>query len=416
MTSLENSTHSPQHLVRTRKRRSWTIKLTALGMGITLSILILEVTLRMLGVGFPNFFESDFHCGSRLRKSTNGVWTSEGFGHVRINSLGFRGQEISPEKPPGVFRICVLGDSFIEALQVDESETFCVQLQALLNSAPSSGSASPEIEVINCGVSGYGTAQELLMLQNYVMPLRPDVVLLAIFPENDIRNNSRILDGAETRPYFTVAESGELVPDFTFRTSHPWRVGNSRYERIKANIVNRFRVLQLAQEIKRPKPANLAKPPSVHSILTSSVNDAWYIYREPKSPQSPEEQAWSVTERLLQEMTLECQKNSVKLMAFNVPTPMQIWPIREERNRIAAECGVGDLFYAEKRLQSGCDELNVPFLTLGSRMQATAESQSMFLAGFVNATPGVGHWNQEGNTVAAEMVFTWLSELLFERM
>lgn len=412
MTRLDNKAPGNPASIAARRRRSWKFKLTALGFGTLLSGLLIELTLRMVGVGFPNLFEPDYHCGSRLRKSTSGVWTSEGFGQVRVNSLGFRGPEVSLQKPPNVFRICVLGDSFIEALQVHETETFCAQLQARLGVLKPSEAAAREIEVINCGVSGYGTAQELLMLTNYVLPLQPDIVLLAVFPENDIRNNSRTLDGAETRPYFTLSESGELIPDFAFRTSHSWLVGNSDYERTKAGIVNRFRTLQLLQELRRPKPDRPATANDVDSILASSVRDNWYVYRAPESAQSPEGEAWSVTERLLQELDSECRKNAVRLMVFSVPTPIQIWPAREERNRIADDCGIEDLFYSEKRLQSLCDQYDVPFLTLASRMQSEAESRSTHFAGFENSTLGVGHWNQEGNTVAAEMVFTWLSEYL----
>ena len=50
-----------------------------------------------------------------------------------------------------------------------------------------------KIEVINFGVSGYGTAQEFLMLHQSVWQYSPDVILLAVTANNDVTDNSRAL-------------------------------------------------------------------------------------------------------------------------------------------------------------------------------------------------------------------------------
>jgi len=50
--------------------------------------------------------------------------------------------------------------------------------------------AGKQIEVLNFGVSGYGTAQELLSLRQDVWDYQPDMVLLAVTTGNDISDNS----------------------------------------------------------------------------------------------------------------------------------------------------------------------------------------------------------------------------------
>jgi hypothetical protein len=122
------------------------VRLFALGLGILLALVAAEFCLRLIGIGYPNFYETDAYCGFRLRKFASGVWTHEGHGHVSVNSLGFRGPEFSIEKERGVFRIAVLGDSFIEAKQVDLDKTFCHRLEGLLNERAGS---LQRIEVIN---------------------------------------------------------------------------------------------------------------------------------------------------------------------------------------------------------------------------------------------------------------------------
>ena len=54
--------------------------------------------------------------------------------------------------------------------------------------------AGRRVEVINFGVSGYGTVQELMTLRHYVWDYDPDVVVLAFTTGNDVRNNLRALE------------------------------------------------------------------------------------------------------------------------------------------------------------------------------------------------------------------------------
>src|SRR5437899_3035923 len=71
---------------------------------------------------------------------------------VRINDKGLRGRDYPYERVAGRRRILVLGDSFVFGYGVEQEEIFTTVLEGLL----------PATEVINAGVSGYGTDQELL--------------------------------------------------------------------------------------------------------------------------------------------------------------------------------------------------------------------------------------------------------------
>src|SRR5438445_13415775 len=70
-------------------------------------------------------------------------------------------------------------------------------------------------EIINFGVSGYGTAQELQILRHRVWAYSPDMILLAFLTGNDIRNNSRALERDDRIPYF-VHQGKDLVLDDRF--------------------------------------------------------------------------------------------------------------------------------------------------------------------------------------------------------
>jgi lysophospholipase L1-like esterase len=100
---------------------------------------------------------------------------------VRTNALGMRGDGVSPYKLPLEYRITLLGDSFTFGWGVKEEETFVKILENCLNS---SSPSKYHFRVLNLGVPGYSTFQEVAAFKKLVPILKPDLVLL-YFVEND---------------------------------------------------------------------------------------------------------------------------------------------------------------------------------------------------------------------------------------
>jgi len=101
-------------------------------------------------------------------------------GHpVSINSRGFRDREFAPVKPPGMLRIVALGDSITFGNGLDVAETWPKRLEERLTAA------GVTAEVLNLGVGGYDTLQEVALLERVGMEFDPDVILLA-FCVNDL--------------------------------------------------------------------------------------------------------------------------------------------------------------------------------------------------------------------------------------
>ena len=105
---------------------------------------------------------------------------------VRINSHGMRGAEISKEKPEGVFRIAILGDSVAFGYGVAEGEGFPVLLEKKLNEH-----LDTEVEMLNFSVVGYSTIQGLLLLPDKILGFDPDIIIIA-HHLNDIYNPGRV--------------------------------------------------------------------------------------------------------------------------------------------------------------------------------------------------------------------------------
>lgn len=121
---------------------------------------------------------------------------------ISTNEAGLRGtREYSLEKPDGVRRVVLLGDSFIFGFGVSDQNVISAVLEGMLNDDSSQGAAT--YEVINPSVSGFGQAEELITFENKGVNYEPDYVI-AFYFSNDIGNNA-------VSRLFEIDEDGALV-------------------------------------------------------------------------------------------------------------------------------------------------------------------------------------------------------------
>ncbi|MBS4730668.1 SGNH/GDSL hydrolase family protein [Mycobacterium sp. SM1] len=135
--------------------------------------------------------------------------------HIRINSLGLRGPELTPVAPGGL-RVLVLGDSVASGLEVAENETYSAVAAGLLSQR-----LGVSVQVVNAGVRGYGTDQEWLLYRERLKPLHPDVVLVhetANDPDDNVTlHRMRRVFGKPAfilGPDDTLHLVGQPVPDY----------------------------------------------------------------------------------------------------------------------------------------------------------------------------------------------------------
>ena len=193
-------------------------KSALMGGAIVVVLIGLELALRLLGVSFPRTTQADSVLGVVHRPNIEFFYREEGAAWIRYNSAGFRDEEWPIAKPENEFRIAVLGDSFVEALQVPVDACFVERVESALKVNSALAGKTPN--VMNLGVSGYGTGHELLLLRDRIADYKPDVVVVAILTGNDLRDNSRIPgterakaifrpSGRRTRPGQRVSKLGD---------------------------------------------------------------------------------------------------------------------------------------------------------------------------------------------------------------
>ena len=121
-------------------------------------------------------------------RHTNGLdfWTES-----RTNSLGFVDREpIGLERAAASCHVAMIGDSYVEALQVPIADKFHVRLEEL---------AARELRHLDVttsafGIFGTGQVNQLAYYDEFARYLRPALLVL-VFVSNDFMNNAPILEG-----------------------------------------------------------------------------------------------------------------------------------------------------------------------------------------------------------------------------
>jgi hypothetical protein len=157
-------------------------------------------------VNVPENIWVEYHpvLGWYSQKNKTAVLESANFSKVEVhtNSEGFRGtREYSAEKPKGMIRVSVLGDSFVFGFGVQDGEAFPALLELQDKSR----------EVLNLGVPGYGIDQIYLSYREIARKYHSDIVLIGIFQEDFWRCTRSFADSGHVKPYFSLDPRGKLV-------------------------------------------------------------------------------------------------------------------------------------------------------------------------------------------------------------
>jgi len=406
-----------------KKRPGRLAKLLLILFGIAIASLVSEVGLRLAGYSYPEFYQVDTSRGYSLRPRMKGWYRKEGKAYVEINSDGLRDREHSKTKPADTTRIAILGDSYAEALQVSQEEAFWAVLQSKLQGC--NAFAGKKVEVINFGVSGYGTGQELITLRERVWDYSPDIVLLAVTTNNDITDNSRALKKTDEIPYF-VYRNSSLVLDDSFKSSRPFRLRQSLVSRLGrwfkdhsrlVQVINEghhgFKILLASWRARRSASTSNSEAqtqPSKSASPAAELGTDNLIYLEPSDPVWKD--AWTVTENLIKEIGEEVKTHGAHFVVVTLSNPNQVVPDKKGRQAMERLIGTNDLFYPDNRIKAFAVGAGIPVITLAPELQAYADQNHAFLHGF-DPDLGNGHWNSLGHRIAGEIIASKLCEGVF---
>lgn len=369
------------------RRISWLQRIGLVLSACVVGFLLVEVAMRLVGLSFPVFDTYDEVRGVKLMPGKKGWSRREGEAYLEINSLGYRDQEHDLGKPPDTFRIAVLGDSFTEARQMPVEDTYWHRLSQVLGRCPAL--TGLQVEVLNFGIGGYSTTQELLTYDLDARRFEPDLVLLGFFAGNDIRENSKVLSKPTASwripsPFYQLVDGKlELSPPMPPPTWKRWIYDGVQNSRL-LELVNEARRQWGVRKMRQDHEARIQQ-------VELGISDA--VYRPPDASDMAE--AWTLTERLLTELDRKVRADGARFMVATIPTPVQTHPDVAYRDALTSKLGVDDLLFPERQLAKFGREGGYSVLPLVEELQAAVGDRHFH--GFANTGYGHGHMNATGH-------------------
>ena len=143
--------------------------------GLLVSLAVLEGVLRSQGYGQLTAVWFDPHVGTRFHPNQSRDIYGPGMtflSKARINAQGYRGQDFDDPAHVAERRILCLGDSFTFGWGVEDGESYPVALQERIDALP----GGDDWQVLNAGMPGYNTWQQLQLYSRDLNSVKPEVV------------------------------------------------------------------------------------------------------------------------------------------------------------------------------------------------------------------------------------------------
>jgi len=372
--------------------------------GLIISLFLAEATIRIFPNKFVYFLGSensissvyDQDLGWMPAPSQKGQWPSHCFDvyPVSINSFGLRD---GPWKTGAGFKIAVLGDSYLQALQIPEGNYTSFILGRLLGQ-----------EVLNVANSGYGTIDELLAYRKLLKQRKPDITII-FFCCNDIWNNScgvnKLLDWRHSQAC-AYLDQGELkiIKNFNHLPILKPRIPDSKLKRfIRKYCFSCVVLRRFIYKYSRGKLClgpNCAFPPSKE----------WGVYNVP--PVKVWEDAWEITGETLSSLKKEVESSGGRLLVVSVSEYLRVsrnWRKEVEKELGRSEIPEGfDPFYPLKRLKDMLKKQGIGYFELEPYFREYRDRFGLEPPYFSYWCDG--HWNPLGHFLAAHLVARYLLE------
>ncbi len=302
----------------------------------------------------PGMYTLDRDVGYVLTPSFEGHFKRAEFNtHITVGELGLRGGDPSP-RGHNALRILCLGDSFTFGYGVAEEETWPVLLQHRL----ASRYPNCDIDVLNAGVPGYGTDEELEFLKSRGNLLDPDLVIVQFFAGNDFVDNR-----SPARATHKLQDGILYIVDGRGAQSQPLWLRANNWLKTRSHVVSVVSEHLGYLTMRAGLLAALEKPSSEHFT---------------------EAEAAVATELLVKIASVADGLGARTLFLF-VPEKMQVLSGGEARVRAA---GV---------VETAAAASSAPWVDLTSIFKKRDDRFDLFFG-------GDAHWTPLGNRVAAEVL------------
>jgi lysophospholipase L1-like esterase len=319
---------------------------------------------------------------------------------IEFNSQGSRGPEVSYAKPEDVYRILLIGDSFVEAVQVDYAQTFGALLQETL---AAHNTDARRYQVVSIGRTGWGTLQELLYYRHEGRRFQADLVILSFY----------INDVADNLPSVFYPDRNNTNYDFVFEDDDV-RIIDTNQEPLPPNQARRvYNALPtfLQQSNTARLLIRLLDPPT--PVLTpggvlTRVHPQWYIYVTEPEPEGYAE-AWQRTALGLRLLAADVAADGAQLAVMPIFVGAEMVQNVSGWFPELVEGWQWDDSLPETRLTEILADSPAALVQTRPAYEAYAAAQDGQVYNLLYLR-GDGHFNSAGHAVTAQLLYDWLLE------
>ena len=261
-------------------------------------------------------------------------------------------------------------------------------------------------EVLSFGVSGWGTAQMYLTIRDEVILYKPDYVVLAFFPGNDLKNNIYELELNPYRPYFEL-KNDDLVLSRSPVTDTNLKREIYRFFRdnliivqlIRESVANLFWEISLQKQIK-----------DINNEFTNDYDKKIKLIDDATWGNSLDSKfvinSWALLESFLLKISKDLKTNNSELLTLVVSRAEVVDYEEEYVKKMAKDNNISNIFYPEQRLEDFGKQNNIHIISISRYMSDWNWNKNNQLTNFhgFNETLGSGHWNENGHKFTGDII------------
>jgi hypothetical protein len=391
--------------------RGIVLRLLALGGGIALALVVAELALPFVvdrgacGGQLP-FWRPDARVGWALvpGAARDAVVCDErgrevARHRVEVNADGLRDRARRHERTTGTPRVLVLGDSYVEAMQVDFADTFLARLESRLG-----------VEMLNAGVSGYATDNERRAFDVLAPAWRPDAVLLVVFVGNDVMENGARLylknpHGLPPKPWVGIAETSPALARCYGGARAAARVADATPGFVwDASRVVRWSLTAGAGALLTRLCDDAAGP-----RLVPGQGELFGVYGAPETDAWRE--AWTATEADLVSLASQARAAGVRFGVVLAPWQVEYDATSPLHRQFPPRAGhPWEFDYPEERLGAVLGAHDIAWTSLRPALSAHHAA-----TGRTGAYAWDGHWDADGHAVVATALEPFVAALTERR-
>jgi hypothetical protein len=279
-----------------------------------------------------------------------------------------------------------------EAVQVNLDQTYGYRLEESLSSA------ATKVEVLNFAVNGYSPLQELLQFRREGPRFNADLVILAVFLDNDIADCHPDLRISQTGIPFAAVADGSLRWDYS-RAERSFAEYHSQPMYTVRNYSAIYRCL--TNRLRRMGDVNMAQ---MGGGTTTSIPTRYQVYL--KTPPPRWDDAWTTCEHALLAFADEAHRQEAQLVLLSVPAGQIVNPLAWQDSLSAhpqMSSATWDLDQPERRLADFAERYHLPLIRPTEQFRRAGSDPPLFFG-------HRGHLTPAGHEIMTQAVAAYLTE------